>query len=89
MNDVLREALIYVDPNQVKEEVIDPKAKAAAKGKVAEAPTDIFAGKDTTKYKAIAQKILKSIQLTTGNETSLPGKEVDLIQLVTDDELLV
>ena len=61
MNDILREALIYVDPNQVKEEVIDPKAKAAAKGKVAEAPIDIFAGKDTTKYKTIASKILKSI----------------------------
>lgn len=61
MNDILREALIYVDPNQVKEEVIDPKAKAAAKGKVAEVPIDIFAGKDTTKYKAIASKILKSI----------------------------
>jgi hypothetical protein len=54
MNDILKEALIYVDPNQVKEEVIDPKAKAAAKGKVAEVPIDIFAGKDTTKYKAIA-----------------------------------
>lgn len=61
MNDVLREALIYVDPNQAKDEVIDPKAKVAAKGKVAEVPADIFAGKDTTKYKAIASKILKSI----------------------------
>jgi len=61
MNDVLREALIYVDPNQAKDEVIDPKAKVAAKGKVAEAHVDIFAGKDTTKYKAIASKILKSI----------------------------
>ena len=53
--------MVYIDPNQVKEEVIDPKSKAPAKGKVVEAPLDIFAGKDTTKYKAIAQKILKSI----------------------------
>ena len=78
MNEILREALIYVDPNQVKEEVIDPKAKAA-KGKASEAPVDIFVGKDTTKYKEIAVKLLKSIQLTTGNETSIPGKEVDLL----------
>ena len=61
MSEILREALLYIDPNQVKEEVIDPKSKAPAKGKVVEAPLDIFAGKDTTKYKAIAQKILKSI----------------------------
>lgn len=39
MNEVLREALQYVDPNSNKEEVADPKAK---KQKGQEAPVDPF-----------------------------------------------
>lgn len=57
MNELLREALVYVDPSQNKEENTDPKAK---KGKGAEAaPVDPFAGKDTTVYKEIATAIFK------------------------------
>ena len=37
------------------DEAADPKAK---KGKDKEAPTDIFAGKDSTKYKEIATILL-------------------------------
>lgn len=44
MGEIVREALHYVDPNASREEVADPKAKGK---KQAEAPVDIFAGKDT------------------------------------------
>lgn len=88
MNEILREALVYVDPNSQKEEVVDPKAKGKGKG-APEAPVDIFAGKDTTKYKEVAAALLKQVQLTTGNETALPDKKTDLLQLVSDDDLLV
>lgn len=88
MGQVVKEALAYVDPNQAKEEQADPKAKGG-KGKAAEAPVDVFAGKDTTQYKEIATLILKQVQLTTGNEDALPGKDVDILQLVSDDGLLV
>ena len=56
MNELIREALVYIDPAQQKEEVVDPKmAKGkSTKGGAAEAPTDKFAGKDTTKYKEVA-----------------------------------
>lgn len=60
MNKIVREALAYVDPNQAKEEAVDPKAKGG-KGKAAEAPVDVFAGKDTTQYKEIANLILKQV----------------------------
>lgn len=33
--------------------------------------------------------ILKQVQLTTGIEDVLPGKDVDILQLVSDDGLLV
>lgn len=85
---MVKEALAYVDPNQAKEEPADPKAKGG-KGKAAEAPVDVFAGKDTTQYKEIATLILQQVQLTTGNEEALPGKDVDVLQLVSDDSLLV
>lgn len=52
MNDIVREALNYVDPAQKQEEAVDPKK--GGKGKPADAPADIFAGNDTTAYKDIA-----------------------------------
>ena len=88
MSDIVREALQYVDPNQAKEEVIDPKAKGKGKP-AADASVDIFAGQDTTQYKEIANGLLQQIQLTTGNKDHLPGKDVDLVSLVTDDNLLI
>jgi len=33
--------------------------------------------------------ILKQVQLTTGNEDAIPGKDVDILQMVSDDNLLV
>lgn len=88
MGEIIREALEYVDPSQTKEEVVDPKAKGG-KAKPAETPVDKFAGKDTTQYKEIANLLLKQVQLTTGNEEALPGKDVDLLSLISDDNLLV
>lgn len=75
----------------MKEEVVDPKqAKKPAKGgAAAEAPVDKFAGQDTTKYKEVAELLLKQVQLVTGNEKELPGKEADLVSLVSDDNALV
>lgn len=55
MKEILREAFMYVSPNQQKEETIDPKAKGAKGGKTIEAVADVFAGKDTTKYKEVAK----------------------------------
>ena len=64
----------------MKEEVADPKAKKPAKGgAAAEAPVDKFAGQDTTKYKEVAELLLKQVQLVTGNDKELPGKEADLV----------
>ena len=57
MNDIVREALLYVDPGQKVEEVVDPKAKG--KGKPADTPADIFAGKDSTQYREIATLLLE------------------------------
>ena len=55
MNEMIREALVYIDPGQQKDEAVDNKAKKPAKGgAAAEAPTDKYAGQDTTKYKEIA-----------------------------------
>jgi hypothetical protein len=55
MGELIREALVYIDPGQQKDEAADPKAKKGAKG----APTDTggadkYAGMDTTKYKECA-----------------------------------
>ena len=48
MNDIVREAINYVDKANAKvEEVVDPKAKGKGKP-AADATADIFAGKDTT-----------------------------------------
>mmetsp|Transcript_21955 Transcript_21955/g.34105 ORF Transcript_21955/g.34105 Transcript_21955/m.34105 type:complete len:154 (+) Transcript_21955:1947-2408(+) len=88
MSEIIREALQYVDPSQAKEEVVDPKAKGKAKPP-ADAPSDVFSGQDTTKYKEVANLILQQIQLTTGNKESLPGKDVDIVDLVTDDSMLI
>ena len=90
MGDIVREALQYVNPTAAKEEVADPKAKGKGKGSTpADQVADIFAGHDTTKYKELANQILKQIQMTTGNQDSIPGKNADIISLVSDDALLV
>lgn len=85
MQDILREALNYAMPP--KEEAVDPKAKGG-KGKATESTAELFVGKDTTQYKAIAEQLLSQIQITFGQET-IPGKDTDLISLVSDDSLLV
>lgn len=80
---MIREAIQYVDPGAHKEEVIDPKSKAA-KGKApVEQPLDPFAGMDTKVYKESAMKILEKIKKVFGDK--LPGKEVDLVELVGED----
>jgi len=65
MEDILREALMYVSSDK-KEEIPDPKAAKGGKGKPAEAVTELFVGQDTTIYKEIALNLLKQIQVTTG-----------------------
>jgi len=85
MEEIIREALSYVDPG-AKEEAADPKAKG--KGKPADAPSDAFAGLDTEQYKEIASNLLKQVQVATGAE-SVPGKHQSLLSLVSDDMLLV
>jgi len=40
-------------------------------------------------YKEVSLLILQQIQLTTGNKDSIPGKDVDIVGLVTDDNLLI
>jgi hypothetical protein len=60
MNDIVREALNYVDPGQKQEEIADPKGKGG-KGKPADTPSDIFAGKDTTAYKEISALLLSQV----------------------------
>ena len=79
MNEVLREVLVYVDPSSKVEEIVDPKAKAGAKKPADSSQVDLFAGKDTKEYKEIGTKLLKIIHLTTGIETGIPAKDVDLI----------
>jgi len=85
MSDILREALAYVDPNANKEEIPDPKAKGK---KPADEKPDPFAGQDTSAYKEIATALLEQIQATTNDKESLPGKDIDILSLVTDDSLL-
>lgn len=43
MNEIIREALTYVDPSAQKEEVVDPKAKGK-KAAAADTTVDQFAG---------------------------------------------
>lgn len=88
MGEIIREAVAYIDPNKATEEVADPKAKGG-KGKTAEAPVDAYAGKDTTLYKEIGALILKQVQLSTGDENGIPGRDVDIQSLIGDDQLLV
>lgn len=90
MSDIVREALVYVNPTaEKKEEVVDPKAKGKGKSTPADQVADIFANHDTTKYKELANQIFKQIQMTTGNHDTIPGKNSDLISFVSDDSLLV
>ena len=82
MNEVIREALNYVDPSKQNNEPVDPKAK-----KPKDEPVDAFAGKDTKKYKEIAEALLKQINITTGSE-GIPAATVDLVDLITDEDAL-
>lgn len=86
INDVVREALTYVHPDNQKQEDADPKAKGK-KGADA-GPADAFAGKDTEAYKAVAERALKSVQLTTGAQ-EIPAAGKDLADLVSDEQILV
>lgn len=85
MTEIVREALGYVDPNAQKEEVADPKAKGK---KPADEKLDPFAGQDTTVYKEIATALLENVQQNSGDKESIPGKDVDILSLVTEDDLL-
>jgi hypothetical protein len=60
MSDIIREALAYVMKPEVKEEVVDPKAKGG-KGAKADATqaVDVFSGLDTVQYKEISGKLLQ------------------------------
>lgn len=85
MDEIVREAMNYVNPEK-KEEVVDPKAKG--KNKNEPSTVDIFAGLDTDSYKEISSEILKQVLVSTGQE-KVPGKEVNIISLIKDDALLV
>jgi hypothetical protein len=63
MNDIVREAFNYVDAglkSAKSDEAADPKAKKG-KEKGSDGPTDIFAGKDSSKYKEIATILLSQV----------------------------
>ena len=53
INEVVREALTYIEQAKTPQEEVDPKAK----GKPKEAVADIFEGKDTVKYKEVAEAL--------------------------------
>jgi hypothetical protein len=59
MDEIVKEALDYVNPRKT-EEAVDPKAKGkpAGKGKAEEEKSlDVFEGKDTDQYKEVATQI--------------------------------
>lgn len=90
MGEVVREALQYLQDGQPKEEVADPKAKDKKGSRLQnETPADKHGGKDTTQYKEVAAALLKQIQLTTGSDEVAPGKDVDLLSVISDDNLLI
>jgi ABC-type thiamine transport system substrate-binding protein len=85
MEEIVREALNYVSTEK-KEEVPDPKAKAKKGNEPAQ--VDAFAGLDTTAYKQIATDLLRHVFVQTGQE-KVPGKDVNLISLIKNDQQLV
>jgi len=89
MDDVVREALAYVIQTRTpKEEAPDPKAKGGKGKEKVEAPVEMFAGKDTVAYKEVACNVFKTVSIAFGSD-EIPGKNVDLIHMVSDDQLLV
>lgn len=55
IDEIIKEAIEYISPKKVDESVVvDPKAKGKGKGKEEPVITDIFEGKNTVQYKAIA-----------------------------------
>lgn len=84
MDEILKEALDYINPKKVPEvPVVDPKAKGKAPVAAVVVPTDIFEGKDNAAYKKIATEIKQ--KFFTADE--LPQK-CDLVELVLEDHLL-
>ena len=76
-----------VDSN-AEPEAVDPKAK----GKGGKTPADgnpNEPSEELNKHKEIANLILSQVQLTSGDTEKLPGKNVDLLSLVSDGSLLV
>jgi hypothetical protein len=58
MDEIIREALNFVTQSKpVKEEVPDPKAKGGKKDAKPDAGALLFEGKDTTRYKDIAETV--------------------------------
>ena len=83
MQEIIREAITLVDPN-AEQEAVDPKGKKGGK-----TPNESEPSKELEAHKEIATLILSQIQLTTGDKEKLPGKNVDLVSLISDDNLLV
>jgi len=58
MDEILKEALDYINPKKVAETpIVDPKAKGKPPAPAAVVPTDIFEGKDVSEYKKITSEI--------------------------------
>jgi hypothetical protein len=86
MEDIIREAFNYVNPEK-KEEVPDPKTKG--KGKAQDpVNVDIFSGQDVETYKDLANTLLKQVHVSIGSE-KLPGKDISLLSVINDDILLI
>ena len=54
INDIVKEAVDYINPKKADEVVVDPKAKGNKKSVVEAVIVDIFEGKNVTKYKSTA-----------------------------------
>ena len=54
IDEMVREAIEYISPKKAEEQVQDSKPKKGAKQAAEPTSVDIFEGKDTTSYKAIA-----------------------------------
>lgn len=87
MDEIIATALQYIAPKKT-DEAADPKEKKKKGGKGAEdaAPSDIFEGKDSSRFKEIANEIKK--EFFESFEGEVPQK-VDLVSCVLDDELLI
>ena len=51
INDVIKEAMDYMNPKKSEEIVVDPKAKGKGKVATEAATVDMFDGKNVAKYK--------------------------------------